>query len=207
MAKSRAAAPKAPDRRRLAAAALKVPTNLGATAAGRYSAFAREGRSDASAERLARYHSEQAGKHVGAVTLRVAAMPAFFFAIWPVFQPAPLFCFLPFACRDMEPLCRAWSSALRALHSDSVAVVCAFNAKGTLSGWWAVCLSTSGAAAQPESLCGASGLRATCDVPGFFRNVTLLNMVETKPTSSIETRLGRFTLLSVVQVSYRLLHK
>ena len=106
MAKSRAAAPKAPDRRRLAAAALKVPTNLGATAAGRYSAFAREGRSDASAERLARYHSEQAGKHVGAVTLRVAAMPAFFFAIWPVFQPAPLFCFLPFACRDMEPLPR-----------------------------------------------------------------------------------------------------
>ena len=36
VAKSRAAAPKAPDRRRLAAAALKVPTNLGATAAGRY---------------------------------------------------------------------------------------------------------------------------------------------------------------------------
>ena len=64
VAKSRAAAPKAPERRRLAAAALKVPKNLGATAAGRYSAFAREGRSDASAERLARYHSEHAGKHV-----------------------------------------------------------------------------------------------------------------------------------------------
>ena len=62
VAKSRAAAPKAPERRRLAAAALKVPKNLGATAAGRYSAFAREGRSDASAERLARYHSEQAGR-------------------------------------------------------------------------------------------------------------------------------------------------
>mmetsp|Transcript_33903 Transcript_33903/g.72377 ORF Transcript_33903/g.72377 Transcript_33903/m.72377 type:complete len:197 (-) Transcript_33903:122-712(-) len=52
--------PASAKRRKLAKDASKLSRDLGATAEGRHSAFAREGRSDASAERLAQYHTQQA---------------------------------------------------------------------------------------------------------------------------------------------------
>jgi len=56
--------PASVQRRKLAKDASKISRDLGASAEGRHSAFAREGRSDASAARLAQYHAQQAAQHV-----------------------------------------------------------------------------------------------------------------------------------------------
>lgn len=62
--KWRDAKPKSKPRAAVAKAAVALPKDMGATAEGRHAAFARDGRSDASAARLSQYHTKEALVHI-----------------------------------------------------------------------------------------------------------------------------------------------